>query len=58
MEMVECENEESIGGIYLYTGGRILVKKKAWDMQGISMRKKERKKKRERRKKERSCMVA
>lgn len=56
--MVECENEESIGGIYLYTGGRILVKKKAWDMQGISMRKKERKKKRERRKKERSCMVA
>lgn len=44
--MVEIsENEESIGGIYLYTGEEYFEKKKAWDMQGIceKERKKERK---------------
>jgi hypothetical protein len=44
------ENEESIGGIYLYTGEEYFEKKKAWDMQGISVRKKERKKENERKK--------
>jgi hypothetical protein len=51
------ENEESIGGIYLYTGEEYFEKKKAWDMQGISVRKKERKRKKmKERKKERKGM--
>lgn len=35
--MVESDNEESIGGIYLVHGEGILEKLKVWDMQGISL---------------------